>query len=142
MPHVYAKKGKSAQFELVQNFLNKNNTFAVVGVSSNPEKYGYKVYFDLLNAGFKVYPIHPENGEINGRKRYSNLQDLPQKPDVVSIVVPPAVSLKIVKQCQKLGIDKVWLQPGSESNEVLDFCRRANIKALSNMCIMVKRQEL
>lgn len=124
---------------LVEEFLDKNNVFAVVGVSLNPDKYGHKVYFDLLKAGYQVYPIHPDNGKIGGRKRYSSLDVLPRRPDVVSVVVPPKIALNIVKECYKLGINKVWLQPGSESKEIIDYCHRHKIKVLFGMCIMIER---
>ncbi len=122
----------------INEFLDKKNIFAVVGVSANPKKYGYKVFKDLLNVGYKVYPIHPKNKEIDGNKCYSNLEELPGKPDVIVMVVPPDISLKVVKQCQKLGINKVWLQPGSENVKILSFCKEKNILVLSNICIMLK----
>lgn len=125
--------------DILNDFLDKKNIFAVVGVSLNANKYGHKVYQDLLNAGYQVYPIHPDNGKINGKKRYVNLKNLPYKPDVVSIVVPPNIAIQIVKQCKDLKIDKIWLQPGSESEEIINYCRDNKIKFLSNACIMVKR---
>lgn len=124
---------------LIEEFLNKNNLFAVVGVSLSPDKYGHKVYFDLLSAGYRVYPVHPDNGEIGGRKRYASLELLPHRPDVVSVVVPPKAALSIVKTCHKLGIDKVWLQPGSENEAIINYCYQHKIKVLSGLCIMVER---
>jgi len=45
--------------ELIKAFLNRKNVFAVVGASRDPGKYGYKVYDDLKNAGYQVYPVNP-----------------------------------------------------------------------------------
>ncbi|MFH7860321.1 MAG: CoA-binding protein, partial [Candidatus Aenigmatarchaeota archaeon] len=100
---------------LIKEFLNKNNVIAIVGVSRDPEKYGYKVYKDLKEAEYKVYPVNPNASEILGDKCYPNLESLPIKPDVVNIVVPPNITEKIVKECKKLNIKKVWMQPGAES---------------------------
>ncbi len=122
--------------DIEKNFLNKSNIFAVVGVSKNKDKYGYKVFFDLLKKGYKVYPVHPQEGLVNGYLRYKDLISLPEKPDVVSVVVPPQVALEITKECYNLGIKKIWFQPGSESNEALNFCKNHNIKTLSGVCIM------
>jgi predicted CoA-binding protein len=44
--------------------INKNFLYAVVGTSNNKEKYGYKVFKDLLNAGYKVLPINPNEKGI------------------------------------------------------------------------------
>ncbi len=127
---------------LIKDFLKPKNIFAVVGVSTNPHKYGYKVYMDLLKAGYQVYPVHPAGGFVNGHKRYVDLASLPCQPDVVSVVVPPKISLQIIKECKQLGINKVWLQPGSESQAVMNYCHQHQIKVLSGLCIMLEKNKL
>jgi len=124
---------------MINEFINKKNKIVVIGVSENPEKYGYKVFMDLLNAGYDVYAIHPAGGEISGHKRYHNLKELNFIPDVVNIVVPPLVTEEVVKECKELGVDKVWMQPGSESEKAIKFCEDNNIKLLHNSCIMLNR---
>ncbi|MFB6076067.1 MAG: CoA-binding protein [Candidatus Aenigmatarchaeota archaeon] len=121
---------------IIDDFLKKENTFAVVGVSRDSDKYGYKVWKDLKNSGYTVYPINPKTSVMEGEKCYSSLEDLPQKPDVVDIAVPPQITEKIVEQCKKIGVEKVWMQPGSESEEAIDFCERNNIDVLHGMCVM------
>ena len=125
----------------INEFLNKKNIIAVIGVSNNTKKYGYKVFFELLNAGYKVYAIHKEEGLVKKYKRYKNLESLPKKPDVVNIVVPPKVTEEIVKECKKLNIKKIWMQPGSESQKAIDYCNKNKIKLLHNMCIILKTNE-
>ena len=122
---------------LIPEFLDKENIFAVIGVSSNPEKYGYKVFFKLLNAGYKVLAVHPDGGVVENQKRYSSLKDLPQRPDVISIIVPPQVTEKIIKECLDLNIDKVWMQPGSENQKAITFCKENNIKVIHNTCLLL-----
>lgn len=125
--------------DLINKFLDRGNVFVVVGVSRNPEKYGSKVYFDLKNSGYEVYPINPNAKEISGNKCYATLSDLPKKPDVVDIVVPPAATERIVKEAAELGIVKVWMQPGSESNKAIDFCKKNDILVLYNVCVIIER---
>lgn len=122
----------------IDAFLNENNVFAVVGVSRNPSKFGYIIYQDLKRKGYKVYPINPNATMINGDKSYGSLSELPIKPDVVDMVVPPEVALEVVKECYELGIHKVWLQPGAESDEVIDFCYDHDIEVIYGMCVMVE----
>ncbi len=101
--------------EIINEFLDKKNVFEVVGVSKESEKYGNKIYLDLKHASYTVYPVNPNTIEIYGNKCYSNLMELPILPDVVDIVVPPKITEEIAKECKNLGINKVWMQPGSES---------------------------
>ena len=125
---------------LIKEFLDKKNVFAVIGVSRNPEKYGNKVYKDLRNAGYEVYAVNPKIDKVLGDRCYSELKELPVKPDIVDLVVPPKITEKIVIDCKKLGIDKIWMQPGSESKKAIDFCEKNNIKVLHKVCVMVERK--
>ena len=125
---------------MIQDFLRKQNVFAVVGVSKNPAKYGHRVYKDLKEAGYVVYAVNPGIDEVLGDRCYHTLSELPQKPDVVDTVIPPAVTEKIVLECKELGIARVWMQPGSESAHAIAFCTRNGIKVVHNACVMVKRR--
>lgn len=126
---------------MIQDFLRKEHVFAVVGVSSNPKKYGHQVYKDLKVAGYTVYPVNPHITDVLGDRCYHSLGELPEKPDVVDTVVPPEVTEKIVAECKELGIERVWMQPGSESKKAIDFCSRNGIKVVHDVCVMVKRRE-
>lgn len=124
----------------ITQFLDKKNTFAVVGVSRNPEKYGHQVFKDLRNAGYKVYCVNPEADEVLDEECYPSIEALREKPDVVDIVVPPRVTEQVVKTCKKLGITKVWMQPGSESEVAIAFCREHGIEVIHGVCVMVERR--
>jgi predicted CoA-binding protein len=125
--------------ELIKAFLNKKNIFAVVGASRETQKYGYQVYENLKNGGYKVYPVNPNADEILGDKCYPSLESIPILPDVVDIVVPPKVTEQIVKTCKRLGVTKVWMQPGSESEKAIRFCEQNDIDVIYGVCVMIER---
>lgn len=124
-----------------KDFLKEGNVFAVVGVSRDRKKYGRQVYEDLKAAGYRVYPVNPNVDRINSDRCFHSLRELPEKPDVVSIVVPPDAAEKTVRECADIGIGRVWMQPGSESREAIAFCSSHGIEALHGMCVMVKRKQ-
>jgi predicted CoA-binding protein len=126
--------------ELIKKFLNKRNIFAVVGASREPKKYGYQVYKDLKEAGYQVYPVNPKTEKILGDRCYPDLGDLPTKPDVVEVVVPPKVTEEIVKNCKRLRVTKVWMQPGSESKTAIKFCNENGIDVVHGVCVMIERR--
>jgi len=126
--------------ELIERFLDKKNVFAVVGASRDPQKYGYQVYRDLKNGGYKVYPVNPNADEILGDRCYSSLENLPINPDVVDVVVPPRVTERIVETCKRLAITKVWMQPGSESETAIKFCDDNGIDVVHGVCVMIERR--
>ena len=125
---------------LIKAFLYRENIFAVAGASRDPEKYGHQVYRDLRNAGYRVYCVNPNADEVLGNKCYPSLEVLPVKPDVVDVVVPPKITEQLVKTCKKLGITKVWMQPGSESETAIKFCEENGIDVVHGVCVMVERR--
>jgi predicted CoA-binding protein len=126
--------------EKIRAFLDKHNVFAVVGASRDPQKYGHQVYRDLKSAGYKVYPVNPSAQEVLGDRCYPDLKELPEKPDVVVTVVPPQVTEQVVRACKELGIRRVWMQPGSESEVAVKYCKENGLEVIYNMCIMVERK--
>jgi len=115
----------------------KEKLIAIVGVSSDPDKFGYRIFSDLLKNGYGVYGINVRGGRLHGQEIYKSLRELPSKPDLVVTVVPPAVTSFTVDECAALGIGEIWMQPGSESEEAVLKAEKNGIKATSGACIMV-----
>ena len=76
---------------LVSDILRNNHTFAVVGVSQDPAKYGHEIFKSLLKKGYKVYLVNPKYDAVDGHRCYPSLDVLPEKPEVTVAVVPPAI---------------------------------------------------
>jgi predicted CoA-binding protein len=123
----------------ITEFINKR-VWAVVGVSQNTNKFGYKVFQSLSKAGYKVFPINPLISEIDGAKCYKTISELPEKVGVISLVVPPIVSEKIVEECIQTGIERIWFQPGSESLAAISKAKEAGLKVIHNECILLERK--
>jgi len=122
--------------ELVKEFMSQKK-FAVVGATDNSQKYGNQIVKNLKGRGYEVYPVNPGLKKVEGLVCYSNLADIPAKVDVVDFVVPPRVTEEILKQCKELGLDRIWLQPGSESEAAMAFCRENNMKVVHSVCVMM-----
>ncbi len=118
------------------NDFSAQTVWAVVGATPRQEKPGYQIYRDLKEAGYRVYPVHLSAQEIDGDKAYSSLSQLPELPDVVDVVVPPPAALEVVKEAASLGVKRVWFQPGTESEEALNFCRENGINFIAHLCVM------
>ncbi|MGE4283465.1 MAG: CoA-binding protein [Clostridia bacterium] len=116
--------------------LLKLKKWAVVGATENHEKYGYKIYKKLKSKGYMVYPINPNYSEIEGDKCYSNLQELPELPDVIDMVVAPKHGIKTVEEAAKLGIKNIWLQPGTVNDELLQLAEQKGINTVQ-ACVLV-----
>jgi hypothetical protein len=124
--------------DIIELLKEPDVTIAIVGANNNPAKYGNVIYRDLKRKGYKIFPVNPSAPEIDGDKAYANLGELPEKPTIVNFVTPPAATKKVLEECLSHGLMNVWLQPGSESPEVLEFIQEKNFNYLANACIMIE----
>ncbi len=125
--------------DLVNEFVDLR-VWAVVGASTNPNKYGNIIFRNLLRAGYQVYAVNPRRGEIDGCLFYPSLAALPEKPDVVDIVVLPKVTEQVVQECARLDIERVWMQPGAESAEAIRLAEELGLKVVHHACAMIHRK--
>jgi len=122
--------------DLIKEFMAQKK-FAVVGATDNPEKYGNQILKNLKKRNYDVYPVNPRLKTVEGMKCYATLTDLPVKVDVVDFVVPPSATESILRECVALGLNRIWLQPGSESEAAINFCRENNLKVVHDVCVMM-----
>ena len=95
-------------------------TVAIVGASTQRQKFGNKAVRAHLAAGFEVYPIHPQAAEIEGLTAYASLDALPvDRLDRVSFYVPADVGLGLLEQVARKRVAEVWLNPGADEPEVV-----------------------
>jgi uncharacterized protein len=96
-------------------------TVAIIGASADRSKFGNKSVRAHLAQGYQVFPINPKGGEIEGLPAYARLADVPvDRLDRVSMYVPPAVGMKLLDEIAAKGCDELWLNPGSDSDELAE----------------------
>lgn len=123
----------------VEDFIAQKK-IAVVGVSRKKTKFGNAIYKELKQKGYDVFPINPHIAVFEGDACYPDLLSLPEKVDAVIINVPPAQTEKVVGEAKQAGINKVWLQQGSQSETAVKFCEENGIDCVSNECILMFAQ--
>jgi predicted CoA-binding protein len=121
---------------LIKEFVAQKR-FAIVGATSNTKKYGHEIFKNLRSRGYEVYPVNPKLKELEGIRCYPSLADIPVAVDVVDFVVPPAVTEAILRECKRLGLERIWLQPGSESEVAIAFCHENGMKVVHGVCVML-----
>jgi uncharacterized protein len=113
-------------------------TIAVVGATDNERKYGSVIYRDLKRKGYRVFPVNPGRDTVDGDPAYATVADLPVAPDIVDLVVPAEVGMKVVRQALDIGYDRIWVQPGAESPELLRLLQESDADYIAHACIMVQ----
>ena len=124
-------------FIMWEQFTDKKNIIAVVGVSADEFKFGARIFRTLKYYGYQVVGVNPKHKELYGEPIYPSLKALPKKPDVVITVVPPQVTEEVVKEAKDLGITKFWMQEGSESDAAIEFCKQNQIDFDAGKCFII-----
>ena len=120
-------------------------TIAIIGASADRGKFGNKAVRAYLQQGCTVYPVNPKQAEIEGLPVFKSIADVPVRPELISVYLPPPVLLKILPDIAAKGCDELWLNPGTESDEVLAAAEKLGlnvIQACSIIGIGVSPEEL
>ena len=115
----------------------KAETYAVIGVSSNPRKFGNVVYRSLKEHGLTVYPVNPRLTEVDGDTCYPSVLELPYTVHAVVTVVPPEVTTAVVADCARTNIRAIWMQQGSESKAAIEKAEYHGIEVIHGQCILM-----
>lgn len=123
---------------LIQEFL-QGKRIALVGVSSHPEDFSRFMMRELLRCGYDVIPVHPGIEEIEGRKAFARVQDIPEPVDGALVMTNPEVSKQIAQDCVEAGIRRIWLHKGlggagAVSKEAVSFCQEQQLDVVAGQC--------
>ena len=103
---------------------------AVIGASSNRQKFGNRAVRAFQQQGYTVIPINPHETNVEGLKTYASVLDVPGPVDMASFYVPPDVGEQVIEDVAKKGITEVWLNPGAESDALVARARALNIQPI------------
>jgi len=119
--------------------LREIKRIAVVGATTNPQKFGNIVLKDLKKKGFDVLPVSSKYDFIEGIRTYKSVDELPDDVDLIVFIVPPEVGFQELKKAYNRGFRKFWFQPGAESEEIIEFSKNLSNADFSFIkCIMVQ----
>ena len=127
------------KFVDLNRLLQSKPSIALIGASDDPNKYGNIILRDLLHRKFQVFPVNPTKETLEGQKVYPNLESLVKlhRPELLVYVIPPARTLGSLEEAHRLGLKKVWIQPGAGDGKVEEFLEAKNFEYVMNACVMV-----
>jgi predicted CoA-binding protein len=111
-------------------------TVAVIGASNDRSKFGNKAVRAFVQRGYKVFPVNLKESQVEGLTAFQTIKDLPIRPEMVTIYVPPAVTLKLLPEIAEKGCDELWLNPGGESEEVLTEAEHLGLNTIQACSIL------
>jgi acyl-CoA synthetase (NDP forming) len=95
------------------NRLMNPRSVAVIGASDQAGKIGNSIMKNLINGGYEgeIYPINPKADEIQGRKAYKSVGDVPGEVDVAVFAVPAKFVPAALTECGKKGVTAAVMIP-------------------------------
>jgi predicted CoA-binding protein len=105
-------------------------TVAVVGASSDRNKFGNKALRAFLAEGYNVIPINPNEQKVEGLRTYASVVDVPGTIDMATVYVQPDVVMMLLDDFERKGIGEIWVNPGAESDELMAEARRRKLNMI------------
>jgi len=109
---------------------------AVIGASPNQERYSNKAMRLLAQYHHNPIPIAPKYEQIEGKKVYQSLEDIPEKIDTVTMYIGPARQEAIIHDIVKLAPRRVIFNPDTENKAVYKQLKQAGIEVVE-ACTLV-----
>ncbi len=110
---------------------------AILGASADRSKFGNKAIRAHLQQGYDVYPVNPKGGQIEGLPVYKSLAEVPvERLQRVSVYLPPKIGLAMLDEIAAKGCDELWLNPGSESDEILTKAQALGLEPIQACSIV------
>ena len=111
-------------------------TIVIIGASNDRTKFGNKAVRAFRQQGYDVFPVHPREASIEGLPAFKSIAEVPVRPHLVSVYLPPPVVLKVLPDIAAKGCDELWLNPGTESDDVLAAAERLGLKVIQACSIV------
>lgn len=111
-------------------------TVAVIGASSNREKFGNKALRAFAQRGYTVIPINPTEAEVEGYRAFRSVLDVPGAIDLATLYVPPPIGVRIMDDLARKGVPEVWLNPGADDRSVVDKAHALGLKTVRHCSII------
>ncbi len=106
---------------------------AILGASAHREKFGNKAVRAFQRAGWRVHPVNPNESSVEGLATYRSLDDVPERVDVLSVYLPPKVTMTLIDDIADAQPGAVWLNPGADGPAVVEAIEREDL-AVTRQC--------
>jgi acetyl coenzyme A synthetase (ADP forming)-like protein len=119
------------------NRIMKPDAVAVIGASAETGKIGNSVMKNLINGGYQgaIYPIHPNAGEIMGKKAYKSVKDVPGVIDVAVFAIPAKFVAQALTECGEKKIPGAVLIPSG-------FAETGNVAAQEEVVAVARKYDI
>ncbi len=129
--------------EEAMRILERARSIAVVGISSRPERPSHEVASYLIDAGYRVYLVNPEeDGPILGQRVYDSVGELPERVDIVDVFRRSAAVPPVVRDAIDARARGVWLQLDIYHEGAVAEARAAGLEVVIDRCTKIEHERM
>lgn len=110
------------------------DTWAVVGLSTNPARAAFGVASFLQGKGKRVVPVHPSAEQVHGEPGFATLTEVPFPVDVVDCFVRSELVGPVVDEAIAIGAKGVWMQLGVVDEQAAARAEAAGLVVVMDRC--------
>lgn len=114
----------------------EEKTVAIMGASADRTKFGNKAVRAYHEVGWRVFPVNPKGGTIEGLPVYPSIGDVPQPLDRVSLYLRPAIGLTVLGDIAAASPHEVYLNPGTADAALLEKARTLQLPIIEACSIV------
>lgn len=123
-------------------FLLDQPTWAVVGLSGNPDRTAYRIAELLQRRGKRIVPVHPTAPTVLGEQGYASLADVPFPVDVVDVFRRSDAAGQFADQAVAIGASGVWFQLGVVDEPAFRRTTQAGVAMVMDTCPAIEWSRL
>lgn len=123
--------------ETLKRLLTAAQTIAMVGASSNPDRPSNGIMRKLRNAGYRVFPVNPNEKTVLGERAYASLSQVPEPIDIVDVFRRSEFTPAIADEAVKVGAKALWLQSGVVNEAAAAKAEAGGLTVVMDACIGV-----
>jgi predicted CoA-binding protein len=126
----------------LRSILGEAKTIAIVGLSSNPERYSFEVASYLKSKGYRIIPVNPNETEVLGERAYPSLEDVLDKVDAVDVFRRSEETPEIARQAVAIKAKVLWLQNDIVNDEARRIAEEGGLEVVMGVCMMSTHRRL
>ena len=102
----------------------------VLGASDKKHRYSYQAVMLLLEKGYSVLPVHKRIKSIEGLHVYSDINEIKQDVDTITLYVNSSLSSLMLDDICSLHPRRIIFNPGAENQELLIAAQKKGIEVI------------
>ena len=126
----------------IRAFLAAKPVIAIVGASSRPERPSHGVMAGLLEVGYDVIPVNPNETSVLGVRAVPDLASIGRRVDLVDVFRRLEHVPGVARQAVAIEARMLWLQLGLVSPEAYRIAREAGMMVVMDQCLIVEHHRL